>query len=78
MLLNEEDKEEYCQDISEDYEILRSDHYDSIKVHIAIVFAFILLSSVSLSIVRMHCMRDSVYYTDKCFRCITYMITSYC
>ena len=32
MLLNEEEKEEYCQDISEDYDFLRADHYDSIKV----------------------------------------------
>ncbi|CAB4010272.1 Methionine synthase, partial [Paramuricea clavata] len=31
MLLNEEDKEEYCQDITEDYDFLRADHYDSIK-----------------------------------------------
>ena len=34
MLLNEEDKEEYCQDISEDYDFLRADHYDSLKVHV--------------------------------------------
>ena len=33
MLLNEENKEEYCQDITEDYDFLRADHYDSIKVH---------------------------------------------
>ena len=36
MLLNEEDKEEYCQDISEDYDFLRADHYDSLKVHVPV------------------------------------------
>ena len=31
-LLNEEDRDDFVEEISEEYEEIRTDHYDSIKV----------------------------------------------